>query len=845
MAVASQWSKNRRLASTSKPSEWQRRGSYLRPGEFALALSSISLQLDSNSSIDLKTLCEEGRNPSSAKNHHNPLVSLLGACHAQAHVDKELGEQEQIEEACDWISTAFGFEDVQPVELLQPLLDKVRPLLNRVSYSNRTNLLSKIREVFSNAWGDTRRPINEVTLWDWGYSVSALYKSVLAAKLIQAGTSHWRLLRVNFDVLALYAKAVKVGDLLGYQRVVDEACEAVKKLVEEEYPLGNEIYRDTSGIYFTFPDLDLPANLAQEIRRRVEEVEMELAPRIAVTVGDGTTAAEQLKGILAKACRETLQDLAQPFDSQNLSACWQQQWETVGDGKWELCPVCRLRPMREGQEACETCLKRRASRIATWESNPAQTIWMDEIADHNGRVALIVGKFGLDDWLSGNLVQTMLVKADPATNTFILKNPSPARLRRVWETCQRFWTETVEQEILTKHDYSKKDVRRCTRYLLIPDQKTGWRENVLYDGTVDGKAISLIWRAEAQHFLTISNLQLSEEIKPGQIISLDDPDNRRRQFTFTVQETMPAPSAMGTYAPYLPLLASPDQFLALVPAADALEIAEKIRAACVERFGKVQNRLPLFLGLIFFQRKTPLMAVMDTARRMMNGVELGEEAWQVECNRPSEDSQKRYLRLSRGQPRIIYEVLVKMGDNQTDDHWYPYFFFQGDPTDRSLRFQHNGRWLIHAKDLREGDTVLVTPSRFAYLFLESTAQRFRFDPQKDVLLLDDLPRLTVMWKAICKSPEMSDTKLQAIHALFESKLQEWKLGEPTNEHHIPDETFRHLVETTLRRDNVQGITVEDVLNGHFRRCIDLYLHILKRRVSDEKKQEVEHEQQTV
>jgi CRISPR-associated Csx11 family protein len=465
MAVASQWSKNPLMNKTSKLNIWQSRGSQLQPGRFAQALSSIHLQLGSNSSIDLKTLCEEGRNPSSAKSHSNPLVSLLGACHDQAHVDKELGENEQIKESCDWISTAFGFEDVQPNKLLQPLLLKVLPLLSQISYSNRTNLLSKIREVFSNAWGDTRRPINEVTLWDWGYAVSALYKSVLAAKLIQAGTSRWRLLRINFDVLGLYAKAIKIADLLGYQRVVDQACEAVKKLIEEEYPLGNEIYRDSTGIYFTFPDLDLPADLAQEIRCRVERVEMELAPRIAVTVGDGKTAAEQLKGILGKARKEALEALAQPFDSQNLSACWQQQWETADDGKWEICPVCRLRPMREGNQVCETCLQRRVSRIKTWESDPGQTIWIDEIADHNDRVALIVGHFGLDDWLSGDLVQTMLVKAVPGNpNDCVPKNPSPARLRRIWETCQRFWrTESQPAPCATAADAGQDEwlARRC------------------------------------------------------------------------------------------------------------------------------------------------------------------------------------------------------------------------------------------------------------------------------------------------------------------------------------------------------------------------------------------------
>ncbi len=402
----------------------------------------------------------------------------------------------------------------------------------------------------------------------------------------------------------------------------------------------------------------------------------------------------------------------------------------------------------------------------------------------------------------------------------------------------------MEQEILAKHDYSKKDVRRCVRYLIIPDQKTGWRENVPYDGTVDGKAISLLWRAKAQHFITISNLQLSGEIKPGQVIRLDDPDNPGRQFTITVQGTMPAPDAMGAYAPYLPLLASPDQFLALVPATDALEIAEKIRAAYAEQLGKVQNRLPLFLGLVFFQRKTPLLAVMDTARRMLAG-EFANGKWRI-TDAPQNDGKTVTLGLEQAGQRITLQVPIVMGDGSTEDVWYPYFELVGQPAaHHTYRFERDGVCWVHVKTLQAGETVRVTPSRFAYLFLESTAQRFRFDPQKDVLLLDDLPRLMEMWKAICKSPDMSDTKLQAIHALFESKLREWKLGEPTNEHPITDETFRHLVETTLKRDKVQGITVEDVLNGRFRRCIDLYLHILKRRVSDEKKQEVEHEQQTV
>jgi hypothetical protein len=102
---------------------------------------------------------------------------------------------------------------------------------------SRATFVPQVERAFDAALGDTRRPINEVTLADWSGAVPALYKSALAGALLGIKPTnpdhlHWRLLRVNFDVLGLYAKAVKIGDLLGYKRAVEQACEAVKKLIE-------------------------------------------------------------------------------------------------------------------------------------------------------------------------------------------------------------------------------------------------------------------------------------------------------------------------------------------------------------------------------------------------------------------------------------------------------------------------------------------------------------------------------------------------------------------------------------------------------------------------------------
>jgi hypothetical protein len=181
--------------------------------------------------------------------------------------------------------------------------------------------------------------------------------------------------------------------------------------------------------------------------------------------------------------------------------------------------------------------------------------------------------------------------------TVFSKNPSPARLRRVWETCQRFWTETVEREILARyHSHGAQNPGlRCTRLLLTPDKTNSWREDVPYDGVVNGGAISLLWRKDVQQFITISNLELAGDIQPGQTIVVSEPD-RPQQISFVVQSKAQATGKMGSYTPCLRLLASPDQFLALVPAAAALEIARRIHEEYQNNLAKFRTACPSFLA---------------------------------------------------------------------------------------------------------------------------------------------------------------------------------------------------------------------------------------------------------
>lgn len=60
-------------------------------------------------------------------------------------------------------------------------------------------------------------------------------------------------------------------------------------------------------------------------------------------------------------------------------------------------------------ETCKICASRRRGRQDAWIKNvQGETIWIDEIADANGRVALLTLRFDLSRWLSGEWLTTVL-----------------------------------------------------------------------------------------------------------------------------------------------------------------------------------------------------------------------------------------------------------------------------------------------------------------------------------------------------------------------------------------------------------------------------------------------------
>lgn len=398
----------------------------------------------------------------------NKLIALIvakggGVDGSDSGVDKGTPGRKQKPDTV-YRATAFGLEECFKPEVLdalrQSMAEELLQLLREFNEAPEWHTLLKLRkivqEAYQQALGETRRAANDVTLWDHSYSVASLYKAALAGMLLDGAYREprdvkWRFFRVGFDGLSLIAKGHTIGDSLGYRETLEDAKDAVRNIVEFDWAIGNEVYRDENGVYFVLPALATPQKQAEydhlledAIRQKVLEVtDGEVVPVVGGEPGEGARGLTRLGPQIA----QTDLDVRIPYPA-DAHPTWPERWTNwptldrflrdtqkseerkpnLGqcdvciyqrecavfepDGHYpqvDSCPVCQARPKCENQVICPTCGQRRRRRVQPWLAEGRQsTIWIDEVADRNDRVAIIIGRFDLTHWLDGRFRQTYL-----------------------------------------------------------------------------------------------------------------------------------------------------------------------------------------------------------------------------------------------------------------------------------------------------------------------------------------------------------------------------------------------------------------------------------------------------
>ncbi|TYC00857.1 MAG: CRISPR-associated protein Csx11 [Kosmotoga sp.] len=849
------------------------------------------------------------------------------------------------------ISTAFGYEanptDADFIDqnskdlytLIENILTNMLQTLEISKVDNlqrsnelRTQLITALKQHFTNAIGDTRRPINDVTLWDQTISSVAFFKAELAESLINGykdpfGKKKYtfRYLQVTLDGESYIAKGTGIGDIISRRNLIDEAFDRAKSLIEVEYPLGLEIYRDTNGITFLIPELSEILAIDDLVVKDGVCLKQTISDEIVTLTNWEVTPFFHVSEKPSRNLYNLGSMVSKRPDGNIPCLKLQELWAE----KAELCPSCNIRPIdinsiKRGQNKfCEQCSNRITGRGKQWaENRNNQTVWIDEIADSCGRISLLSFGLPIVDWLGTNNLSTFSIhscrtlqfenmvgqfgddpqhmktnlndkrfseylkignafkrenlsvaglfdlvceeenmKLNDAENLVLSiwrKPPSFARVRRVWETTSKFWDEALVE--------IKEVINPITERLVLKAQPNNLNlpPNNSYEAKVRETKFTVFYEnknlKDADGFaklVIIENLELlakklGVEIKKGSrkdLVNALIEKLKDRNIDFSnsndPSKVLASSKINGieiescNYFPVIEIAKDPERFMVLVPADKALESAKKIKEKYEKEMGKVRNRLPMNLGIVYAGYHTALHAIMDAGRRLMR-ISNKENKWKL-AKQPAlkTNSDKFVLSFENGQ---TWKIPSKMGDC-SEDLWYPYFYVvnpEAKPEERPLSFKGPcGNWLVHVSELKKDDKVQVTPSYFDFEFLSSASQRFEIsynsegnrrskDRKHRPYYLDDLDEIERVW--VILSMKLSSSQIKKLNTLVEEKRRNWSisLGEK-------DKTFKSYIENVI--DNIrwnQSLTkyerdtlVDFCVNRRLVDVLEIHMSILK------------------
>jgi len=330
-------------------------------------------------------------------------------------------------------ASVFGFETSVDPEKLETsrkqlyeqlnstLPDYIKKLEHGVSDKDmRFGILETIKDHYQYGLSDTSRPANDTTLWDHSYAVASLFKVFVAhyflyQEKLKFPDTKFDILGIGWNSFDYTSKSVRVGDVCGRYRELKQIRQTLRELVEVEFALGNHVYQDDDGIYFLIPVLfdSVKGKKYRAIRNTLQkkiydlvtkESAGELQPNISTIPGDlfSTWPDDQssfithIVNVIDAVRKQSRVPVTFDPDSPLFSP--------IDSHAGGICPVCRIRRMSRNRDACEPCLERRRGR-----HNKTYRLH-SELADENGRLALIVASTDLTHWLDGSFIRTLFVK---------------------------------------------------------------------------------------------------------------------------------------------------------------------------------------------------------------------------------------------------------------------------------------------------------------------------------------------------------------------------------------------------------------------------------------------------
>ncbi len=741
---------------------------------------------------------------------------LLAIAHDRvADLEKEIPEgKDPVPERDLAKGTIFGYEEIRNAKDIA----EAWASLGATHDEQWTILLDRVKflklagEHFSRFPAETRRPINDITLWDISSGVAAVLKATVARCLLEEKVPgpvavmttpggwqaidkrndrafRYRFLRVAVDGRSYLGRSHRIPDLLGRKERLKTLYDRIGEYFETTIWLGNEVYRDDQGPVFLCPVFSDGDETGEIVRKLVvaglseciagTEAGREIAWQIQVSSPDS-------RGLgLGRLLRESAPGLVAPLE--NLEAWWRNK-------SGELCPVCGLRPMetvgRAGlQKVCSECHEGRMRRSVAWlqqvgGKGPSGTIWLDELADQHGRLSLLTAEFLLGPWLEpkGDPERSEISRSlflshtDEAGNE--QEKPTPkmesfARTERVKRTALEFWTGLGEE---IRHHLTKNKVRLA----LAPVGGQSLSHGHAYYLQNARLRLSVVWDSSRATFYTAENLEAAcsrnkKKLDVLQGYLRDEPFRLLEQTGYGGADRTVAESIRfqlvtvldGGYSSYIEIAKEPGRWQVLVPASEADDCARLIWKRYETQMAYVRDRFPIRIANISAPSSITLFTLVQAAWQMA-AAPWREETWQVataaECGETlifENGARWHYPPLRNGKPDL-YASYVRANLNDPEAK-----------TSLASRVPMGASVALRTSTY-DAEFLLAASDRFV-IFYDAERKRRPGVRREFPIALEMFSRLEDAWKILSSGNQSG--QLHQAYLFLRQKEEEWGFDE--------------------------------------------------------------------
>ena len=217
-------------------------------------------------------------------------------------------------------------------------------------------------------------------------------------------------------------RSVKIGDWLGARQNIDQFFLKVRRLIEVDLAVGSLLYEDGQVLVFSFPGEKRDSDIQQSKFDNFAEKLQAILDDYARTAYFETPPYCKISGQSSRSLTGMTKEILKAKETMTipLHRAWKVGYELQNGIRGHVCPVCLLR--RNGSETnkqklCSVCTKNRESRLENWPTskgfgeNKYETIWINEVADCNDRLAFVTMSLDIEPWLNGSRLDSLRAQA--------------------------------------------------------------------------------------------------------------------------------------------------------------------------------------------------------------------------------------------------------------------------------------------------------------------------------------------------------------------------------------------------------------------------------------------------